>query len=227
MVVENFFFVYWGGVRLSLLGTSATNWPIVPAPVDRWCVRSSRWNENWQRKPKYSEKTFPTATLSTTNPTWPDLGSNPGRLGGKPATNRLSYGMVPRNVVNQKAQRCIILSVVFNRESHEVKCKASLKRSDRCFIWGYYTAFFFVITHCSPPNTYTLHLQGQRVSQTRRQGAELRLMAEDGTVRNESRHCLFPDNIKAKSRKQQLCFCQAVLEQTVAVSRNMALTLEQ
>jgi hypothetical protein len=26
------------------------------------------------------------------NPTWPDLGLNPGRRGGKPATNRLSYG---------------------------------------------------------------------------------------------------------------------------------------
>jgi hypothetical protein len=34
----------------------------------------------------------PNATLSTTNPTWPDLGSNQGRRGGKPATNRLSYG---------------------------------------------------------------------------------------------------------------------------------------
>jgi hypothetical protein len=30
--------------------------------------------------------------LSTTNPTWPDPGSNTGRRGGKPATNRLSYG---------------------------------------------------------------------------------------------------------------------------------------
>jgi hypothetical protein len=30
--------------------------------------------------------------LSTTNPTWPDRGSNPGRRGGKPANNRLSYG---------------------------------------------------------------------------------------------------------------------------------------
>jgi hypothetical protein len=46
----------------------------------------------WQRKPKYSEKTCPDATLSTTNPTWPDSGLNPGRRGGKPATNRLSYG---------------------------------------------------------------------------------------------------------------------------------------
>jgi hypothetical protein len=67
--------------------------PIVPAPDDRgWWLWSSWWNEDWQGKPKYSEKTCPTATLSTTNPTRPDLGSNPGRRGGKPATNRLSYG---------------------------------------------------------------------------------------------------------------------------------------
>jgi hypothetical protein len=43
-------------------------------------------------EPKYSEKTCPSTTLSTTNPTWPDSGSNPGRRGGKPATNHLSYG---------------------------------------------------------------------------------------------------------------------------------------
>jgi hypothetical protein len=30
-----FFLVSWGGVRLSPLGTSATNWPILPAPDDR------------------------------------------------------------------------------------------------------------------------------------------------------------------------------------------------
>jgi hypothetical protein len=42
------------------------------------------WNE-WQGKPKYSEKTFPDATLSTTNSTWPDPELNPGRRGGKPA----------------------------------------------------------------------------------------------------------------------------------------------
>jgi hypothetical protein len=38
------------------------------------------------------KKTFPSATLSTTNPTWPDLGSNPGRRDGKPVTNRVSCG---------------------------------------------------------------------------------------------------------------------------------------
>jgi hypothetical protein len=29
------FLVSWGGVRLRPLGTSDTNWPIVPAPDDR------------------------------------------------------------------------------------------------------------------------------------------------------------------------------------------------
>jgi hypothetical protein len=33
-------------------------------------------------KRKYSEKTCPSATLSTTNPAWFDSGSNTGRLGG-------------------------------------------------------------------------------------------------------------------------------------------------
>jgi hypothetical protein len=37
-------------------------------------------------------KTCPSATLSTTNPTWTDLGSNPGLRGERPATNRLSHG---------------------------------------------------------------------------------------------------------------------------------------
>jgi hypothetical protein len=49
------------------------------------------WNE-WQGKPKYSDKTCPGATFSTTNPTWPDPGLNPGCRGGKPVTNRFSCG---------------------------------------------------------------------------------------------------------------------------------------
>jgi hypothetical protein len=40
-------------------------------------------------KPKYSEKPCPSAILSTTNPTCLDPGLNPGRRGGKPATNLL------------------------------------------------------------------------------------------------------------------------------------------
>jgi hypothetical protein len=79
-------------VRLSPLGTAATVWPIVPAPERWWWVWSNRWNANWQRKPKYSYKTCPSATLPTKNPTWPDPGSNPSRRSRKPATNRLSCG---------------------------------------------------------------------------------------------------------------------------------------
>jgi hypothetical protein len=56
------------------------------------------WNKNWQGKPKYSEKTCPSVTLSTTNPTWPDPDSNPGHRSGKPATNHLSYGAAKRRV---------------------------------------------------------------------------------------------------------------------------------
>jgi hypothetical protein len=56
------------------------------------------WNEDWQGKPKYSEKTYPSATLSTINPTLPDLGLNPGHHGGKPGTNRLSYGVATCNI---------------------------------------------------------------------------------------------------------------------------------
>jgi hypothetical protein len=54
-----------------------------------WWWRN-RWN-NWQGKPNYSEKTCPSAALSTTNPTCCPY-ANPGRRGGKPASNRLSYG---------------------------------------------------------------------------------------------------------------------------------------
>jgi hypothetical protein len=53
---------------------------------------SNWWNENWQGKPKYSEKTYPSATLSTTKSHMTDPVSNPDRSSGKPATNRLSYG---------------------------------------------------------------------------------------------------------------------------------------
>jgi hypothetical protein len=37
-------------------------------------------------------KTCPSATLSTTNPTWIDPGSNPGLRGERPVTNDLSHG---------------------------------------------------------------------------------------------------------------------------------------
>jgi hypothetical protein len=73
---------------LGPLGTAATNRPIVPAPGDyddgEIDEMIGRGNLSTRIKP------CPSAALSTTNPTCcPD--ANPGRRGGKPATNRLSY----------------------------------------------------------------------------------------------------------------------------------------
>jgi hypothetical protein len=59
-----------GGVQLGPLGTAATNRPIVPTPGD-YDDGEFVWNDDWQGKPKYSEKTCPSATLYTTNPTCP------------------------------------------------------------------------------------------------------------------------------------------------------------
>jgi hypothetical protein len=48
-----------------------------------------RWNETDRENRSTRGKTYPSATLCTTNPTW----TNPGLRGGRPATNRLSHGM--------------------------------------------------------------------------------------------------------------------------------------
>jgi hypothetical protein len=78
------------GRSSSPLGTLTTDWSSAPATDDKWWwMWSRRWNEICQGKPKFSEKT---SSLSSTNPTWPELGSNQSRRGGKPATTRLSYG---------------------------------------------------------------------------------------------------------------------------------------
>jgi hypothetical protein len=61
------------------------------------CGAISRVNE-WQGKQKYLGKTCPSAALSTTDPTWLDLGSNTGCHGGKPASNCLSYVMAYINI---------------------------------------------------------------------------------------------------------------------------------
>jgi hypothetical protein len=71
------------------------------------------WNEYWQERPKYSEKTYPSATLSTTNPTWPDPGSNPGRRGEKPATNRLSYGAAILFMFSSVLLKCVSLHCAY------------------------------------------------------------------------------------------------------------------
>jgi hypothetical protein len=73
---SNFLFIFrfavGGGLWLWLNArvTSATIWPLVPAPDVRR-VWSTLWNEKWQKKPNYPEKTCPNSSLSTINSTWP------------------------------------------------------------------------------------------------------------------------------------------------------------
>jgi hypothetical protein len=79
-----------GGVQLGPLGTAATNRPIVPAPGDyddgeTGGMMIGRGNRSTQRKPA----PVPLCPLQTAH-VCPD--ANPGRCGGKPATNRLSSG---------------------------------------------------------------------------------------------------------------------------------------
>jgi hypothetical protein len=93
-------FFYWLGETKSQ-GTAATYGLLYkPQMIDEDDFWSNWWNKNWQGKPKYSEKTCPSATLSTTYPIWPNRARNPDRLGGKPAANRLSYGAAVRKVVD-------------------------------------------------------------------------------------------------------------------------------
>jgi hypothetical protein len=94
------------------LGRSATESTIVEATTGllyqpRMRVWSSRWNvgrgnRSTRRKPASS------ATLSTTNPTWPDCDANSGRRGGKPATNHWTTaqpaGMLPELCTLQLVQ---------------------------------------------------------------------------------------------------------------------------
>jgi hypothetical protein len=58
-----------------------------------WWLWSSWWNENWQGKLKYSEKTCPSVILSTTNSTWLGVGLNWGCRGANLAIYYLSYCM--------------------------------------------------------------------------------------------------------------------------------------
>jgi hypothetical protein len=52
-----------------------------------------RWINTDRRKPKNWEKTCPSATLPTANPTWTDPVANPGTRCEKPATHLLNQGL--------------------------------------------------------------------------------------------------------------------------------------
>jgi hypothetical protein len=96
-------FTLGGGVEWVLVHNYwGRYWPVAPAPDDGWWVWSSGWNSQ-QGIPKYWEKTCPSATLSTINPTWPEPGSNPYRRCGKPATDRQQRQLFANQYTRQQA----------------------------------------------------------------------------------------------------------------------------
>jgi hypothetical protein len=106
----------WWGVESNWVHSARR--PPMAYCASPWWLWWSRnlWND-WQGKPKYSEKTCPSAALSTTIPTCcPD--ANPGRRGGKPATNRLNYGKADFKLSKKNFQSALYssLSKVINKE---------------------------------------------------------------------------------------------------------------
>jgi hypothetical protein len=100
-------------VRLSPLGSAATTGLLYqPRMIDDGdCgaiggMKTDRGNRSTRRKPT------PSATLSTTNTTWSDPGSNPGGRGEKPATHRLSYGTAYNStILTCEQSRIVILTI--------------------------------------------------------------------------------------------------------------------
>jgi hypothetical protein len=86
-----------GWVQLGPLGTTATNRPIVPASGD-YDGEIGEMIGKGDRSTR--EKTCPNAALFTKNPTC-CKDANPGRHGGWPATNLLSYGTAYAKYLNR------------------------------------------------------------------------------------------------------------------------------
>jgi hypothetical protein len=108
-----------------------------PFPINGALVE---WN--WQGKTEVlGEKTCPSDTLSITNPTWTEPGSNPGLRSGRPAVNRLSHGMpgiVPYSHTNP-------LSLWHVALTRWVECKPIYTSVCR---QAYYTSQISIHPHC-------------------------------------------------------------------------------
>jgi hypothetical protein len=87
-----FVFIYGAGVEPSALLLR----PFIGLLYQPWLIYSDDYGaiggmNEWQGKPKCSEKTHASAVLSTTDLTRFDPGSKSGHCGGKPATYRPRY----------------------------------------------------------------------------------------------------------------------------------------
>jgi hypothetical protein len=101
-----------GGVQLDPLDTAATNMPIVPAQVLMMMEKLVELLAG--ETAVLGENLSPSAALSITNPTCcPE--ANLVRRGGKPVTNRLSYGTAYTLHVTYRRQFCLSGSIGWSR----------------------------------------------------------------------------------------------------------------
>jgi hypothetical protein len=77
----------------SALFNDALNcWGYLASAIDGWINLEHWWNDTDRGKPSTRWQICPSATLSTTKPTWTGLGLNLGLRGERRAINRLSHG---------------------------------------------------------------------------------------------------------------------------------------
>jgi hypothetical protein len=92
--------------------------------------------------------------LSTTNPTRPDPGLNPGLRGGKPATNRVSYG-----TAYQKLNRIATLCTATVSPHPVISWNSSVS-----IVTGYCLVDRCLIPSRDSDFPLSLHMQTQRIS---------------------------------------------------------------
>jgi hypothetical protein len=93
-LVMLFFSWRWSGSSTQAWMPTYVSTLRIPQMIWVWRM-SVKWYID-RGKPENSEKNNPSATLSTTNPTWIGPGANPGLRGERPATNDLSHGTALR-----------------------------------------------------------------------------------------------------------------------------------
>jgi hypothetical protein len=90
-------------------GNRTPHGAVIEMNMEQW------WNDIFAGETEVLGENLPSATLSTTNPTWIDPGANPGLRGEKPATNRLSHGTACRDIFHVFNKKCTKESSIYER----------------------------------------------------------------------------------------------------------------